>query len=225
MDRKKLLFIINNLFIFITTAIAVPVTLIVGSRAARLDDLGYPYWGHVVSFTILSNIFLGLVALATAIVAFISFHRDRELPRALSAWYLTAASAGMLTFLTVVLFLAPVRAIGGKNYFDMLIETMFFLHFFNPLLAAFTFIGLSGDAKISLKSRLLATFPIIIYAVPYITCVVFLKIWPDFYGVTFGGRYYLIPLVFVVFWSVLFGIASALAYLHNKRLQKTPKIC
>lgn len=225
MNRKNLFFIFSNLFIFITTAIAVPVTLIVGSRATRLDDLGIPYWEHIATFTILSNIFLGLIALISTVFAIICLSRHRPLPKALSTWYLTATSAVMLTFLTVILFLAPMRVISGKSYFDMLLESMFFLHFFNPILAAVTFVFLLDGAKINLKSRLLAVLPIVIYAVPYITCVVFLKTWPDFYGVTFGGRYYLTPLVFVIFCLVLFGIASTLAFFHNKRLQKTPEMC
>lgn len=225
MNRKNLLFIISNLFIFITTAIAVPLTLIIGSRASRLDNLGLPYWAHIATFTIISNIFLGLIALIAAVFAIVCFNKHRPLPKALSTWYLAAASAGMLTLLTVVFFLAPMRAINGKNYFDMLLEMMFFLHFLSPLLFALTFVFLYRSTKIGLKSRLLATLPVVIYAVPYVICVIFLKIWPDFYGVTFGGRYYLTPLVFVVFWLVIFGISTTLAFLHNKSLQKTPKIC
>lgn len=214
---KKKLFIINNLFIFITTIVAVSIVLIFGSRAVRIDGISNPYWQQIATFTILSNIFLGLVALVAAVIGIINY-KKRQLPKALSTWYLVATSSGMLTVLTVLLFLAPMRAINGKNYFDMLLEPMFFLHFFNPILAAITFIFFSGNTKVGLKSRLLATLPIIFYAIPYITCVVILKIWPDFYGVTFGGRYYLTPLVFMVFCLVLFGISSGIAALHNKRL-------
>ena len=220
--NKKILFIINNLFIFITTAIAVPVTLIFGSRAVRIDNIDSPYWMQIITFTLLSNIFLGIVAFFAFIIGLKK--RKKTLPKNLSTWYLVAASSAMLTFLTVILFLAPTRAFNGKNYFDMLLEPMFFLHFLNPLLAAITFIFFT-DHKINLKARLLAVLPIAIYAIPYILCVVVFKIWPDFYGVTFGGRYYLTPLVFLVFCLVLFGISSALAFLHNKKLQKTPKIC
>ena len=216
MDKKKILFILSNLFIFITTAIVVPVNLIVGSRAARLDGSTYPYWGHIVSFTVQSNIFLGIVALIAAIMGIYAYRKKLPLKKGLFTWYLIAASAGMLTCLTVIFFLAPMRAAGGKNYFDMLLETMFFMHFLNPVLAALTLVFLSGDTKIAKKARYLAVLPIIIYAVPYIICVVFAKVWPGFYGVTFGGRDYLIPLVFVVFCLALFGISSALAYFHNK---------
>lgn len=217
MDKKRLLYIINNLFIFITTAIAVPVTLIFGSRALRLDGVTYPYWMQIVTFTLLSNIFMSIVALVAAVIA-IKNHKKSQ--KTLNTWYFVAASACTLTFLTVVFFLSPMRALNGKNYFDMLLEPMFFLHFLNPVLAAITFVFLSGNTKINLKSRFLAVIPIALYAIPYIICVVVLKIWPDFYGVTFGGRYYLTPLVFVVFCFALFCIASGLAFFHNKLSSK-----
>lgn len=221
MNRK--LFTVINFFIAIATVTAIVVTLIVGSRASRLDELGIPYWEHIVTFTILSNIFLGLVALVAGIISLV--RRKKPLPRALKTWYLVAASAGMLTFLTVVLFLGPTRVMRGKNYLDLLAETMFFLHFFDPILAAVTLVFFPETTKITLKSHFLATLPIVLYAIPYVIFVIFLKIWPDFYGVTFGGHYYLTPFVFLVFWGAIFGIASLLAFLHNKRLQKTPKIC
>lgn len=220
MDRKKLTFIIINLFVFITTAIAVPVTLIFGSRATRLDDLGIPYWQHVATFTILSNIFLGLIALAATIFGLRNYKHQKPFPKSFPTWYLVATSSGMLTFLTVVLFLGPMRAINGKDYFDMLLEPMFFLHFLNPVLAAVAFIFLSSFPRATLRSRLLSIAPIVIYAIPYVTCVVFLKIWPDFYGLTFGGRYYLVPLVFLGICLIVFAISSALSFFHNKFTQK-----
>ena len=223
---KKRLFIAINFFIFITTAIAVPVTLVVGSRTTRLDGGDIPYWQHIATFTILSNIFLGLVAIVTAIIA--AAKKDKPFSLALLTWYLAAASAGLVTFFTVVFFLAPVRVANGKNYFDMLVETMFFLHFLNPVLAASAFVFLTGHSKITLKSRLLATSPVLVYSVPYILNVVFLKTWPDFYGLTFGGKYFLLPLVFAVFIFFIFGIASLLVFLRKratKPLQQTTKIC
>ena len=212
-DRKNCLFIIINLFIFITTAIAVPVSLTVGSRSARLDNLGMPHGQHIVTFTLLSNIFLGITALVSAIL---KIHREKTSNR-LGTWYLTAATAGMITCLTVLFFLGPVRATSGKNYFDLILEPMFFLHFLNPILAAISFMFLLKGNHVGLKSRLLAIMPIIIYAVPYILFVAILQIWPDFYGLTFGGKYYLMPLVFAAFSLVSFLVASVLAYFHNKK--------
>lgn len=230
MNRNRKIFIILNLFIFVAMVIAVASTLIIGSRATRLDDgtsagsaqltngtfgnVKIEHWHHIVSFTILSNIFLGIVALISAIVAL--KNPQKELPRKLSTWYLVAASSTMLTCITVIFFLAPMRAIGGKNYFDMLLEQMFFLHFLNPILGAICYIFFfETKEKISFKPCLLAILPPVIYSTPYIFYVCIIKSWPDFYGLTFGGRYYIIPFVYLIFCSVMFVISTSLAAFHN----------
>ena len=214
-NSRNRYFIVINLLIFVFALIAVPVSLTVGSRSSRLDHLTMPHWQHIVTFTLLSNIFLSITALITAIIKM----RRQNTPPSLDTWYLTAATAGMITFLTVILFLAPMRAMNGKDYFDLLLEPMFFLHFLNPVLAAISFMFLLKDHKTTLKSRLIAMLPILIYAIPYILFVVILQIWPDFYGLTFGGKYYLMPLVFAVFSLISFLIASVLSYFHNKNQQ------
>lgn len=230
MNRKREIFIWVNLAIFITMIIAVTSTLIVGSRATRLDGdtavgasqltdgtfggVKIEYWYHVVSFTILSNIFLGVVALVSAIIAMRK--PQKAFSQRLTTWYLVAASSGMLTFLTVLLFLAPMRAINDKNYFDMLLEQMFVLHFLNPILCAINYVlFLETKEKVGLKPRLLALLPPIIYASPYIIFVCIIHWWPDFYGLTFGGNNYLILPVFIIFCLFMFGISSTLAALHN----------
>lgn len=216
-ELKKYSFTIINLFIFITTAIAVPITLLVGSRSTRLDGGDIPYWQHIATFTILSNIFLGIVAL---ILAILNVTKKDKFPNSTQLnWYLAATSAGLVTFFTVILFLAPMRAMHGKNYFDMIVETMFFLHFLNPILAAIAFIFFTGNHPINLKSRLLATLPVFFYAIPYFLNVVIFKTWPDFYGLTFGGKYFLLPLVFAAFILLVFGIASLLVFLRRKAKQ------
>lgn len=230
MNRKRKIFICLNLFIFITMLIAVISTLAYGSRGARLDNgiavgaselndgtfggTKVEYWHHVVSFTVLSNIFLGIVALVAAIIAI--KHPRKPLSKTLSIWYLVAASSAMLTCLTVIFFLAPMRAMQGKNYFDMLLEQMFFLHFINPILGAVSYIFfLDTTEKVKLKTCLFTILPPVIYSSPYIFCVCVVRCWPDFYGLTFGGRYYIIPFVYLAFCVVTFVIGSSLAALHN----------
>ena len=82
--NKNTLFTIINLFIFITTAIAVPVTLVVGSRSTRLDGGDIPYWQHVATFTILSNIFLGIIALVATILSI--KNSKKSLPQSFSSF-------------------------------------------------------------------------------------------------------------------------------------------
>ncbi len=222
---KNLFFVINNLFIFVTAAIAVTVTLIIGSHTAHVDNSPFPYWQHIATFTILSNIFLGLVAGICAFTVIYSKLRKIAIPhqRAIELWYLTATTAAMITCVTVVFFLAPARVSRGGNYLDPFLETLFFLHFFNPLLAAITFVFTTNNTKISFKTRLLTTLPIVAYAIPYFTCVMVLKIWPDFYGLTFGGRLYITPIVLAVFIVVSLAISSVLVKLRNV-LQNKPSV-
>ncbi len=201
-------------------AIAVPITLIIGSRATRLDDLGIPYWQHVATFTILSNIFLGIVAFVSAVTKYYSIKHHQKPFTSLDTLYLMATTAGMITFLTVIFFLAPMRAMNGKNYFDLLLEPMFFLHFLNPVLAAISYMFLLKERRATFTSRIFAITPIVVYAVPYTLLVAIFKIWPDFYGLTFGGKYYLMPLVFIGFSLFSFATASILSYFHNKTIPK-----
>ncbi len=215
---KKRLFIISNLFIFITTFIMVPITLIFGSIASQKDGGPFAYWQHIVTFTILSNIFLGVVAGISAYTGFRCLKSKEELPKSLITWYLIAATSTMLTCLVVLFFLAPARAASGKNYFDMILGSMFFLHFFNPILATITLVFFADSHELTLKSRLLSLLPPTIYAIPYVINVVFLKIWPDFYGLTFGGQLIFLPFVFIALCLIVFTIASAISYCHNRKI-------
>lgn len=217
-STKDLVFIINNLFIFITTVIAVPVTLIIGSRTTRMDGGDIPYWQHVATFTILSGIFLGLVAGVSAFTYIYAKFTKIQIPhkKAITIWYLIATTASMITCLTVLIYLAPARVItkGGK-YLDLIAEMMFFLHFLNPLLSAITYVFATDNIQINFRTRLLTTLPIVIYSIPYVLCVMVFKIWPDFYGLTFGGRYYLAPVAFAVFIMLSLVISTGLIKIKN----------
>ena len=217
MDRKTKIFIINNLIIFLLAAIAVPVTLIVGSRTTRLDNSPYPYWMHIVSFTLLSAIFMGLVAGISAFTTLFAKLRGIPVPgkKAMRNWYLAASTASMITCLTVVCFLAPMRVAKGGNYFDPLLETMFFLHFFNPVFSVITYILTADKTKITFKTLFLSALPFIIYSAVYALCVIVFKVWPDFYGLTFDGKYYLVPIVFIVFVIVSNCITAGIIKLGN----------
>lgn len=215
--RRKL-FIGNNLFIFVMTAIMVTITLVFGSVASQKDNLPFAYWQHIATFTILSNIFLGIISLISAIIGIRDYKTNKELPRWLVTWYLIATTSMSLTFLVVVFYLAPSRVISGKNFFDMLIGPMFFLHFLDPILSVITFIFLlNNKEKVTLRDRLLALIPPTIYAIPYFICTAVLKIVPDFYGLTFGGRIYLTLLLAGAFGLFIFGISSLLSYCHNRQ--------
>ena len=216
--NKKLIFTLINAFLFISTIIVTYFTLTRGTVAGQVDTGERVGWFYIVTFTVESNILLGIVASVATVFGIRSLLKHHPLPESLSTWYLIAASSAMLTCLTVIFFLAPIRAMRGRNYFDMLAGPMFFFHFFNPILAAITLIFFTDKPKLTLKSRILSILPPAIYAIPYIINVVILENWPDFYGLTFGGQLIFPPLVLLIFCLAVFAISSALSYCHNRKI-------
>ena len=221
MSKKRTLwFTLINTFLFISTIIVTYVTLSFGTVAGQVDTNVEESWFYILTFTVQSNILLGLIAFAGAIFGARNLKGNKSIPKSFITWYLVAASAAMLTAITVILFLAPGRALQGKNYFEMLMGPMFFFHFFNPFLSAIALIFFTGGEKLNLKNCLFSLIPPTAYAVPYILNVVILKNWYDFYGFTFGGNNWVVPLVFIVFAGITFSIAALLASCHNRYARK-----
>lgn len=215
--KRMLWFAIINAFLFLTTIIVCYITLRFGTVAGQVDTNVEQGWFYIVTFTVQSNILLGLVALVNLIFSIRNLKWDKPVPRAVFNWYLVASSAAMLTALVVIFFLAPLRAVSGRNYFDMLLGPMFFFHFFNPFLSAAAFIYLTPRIRFARPDCYLALIPPIAYAGPYILNVIILENWPDFYSFTFGGHNWAILPVFIVISTITFSIASLLVYLHNHR--------
>lgn len=218
LPKKRILwFNIINIFLFITTIIVAYITLSFGTVAGQVDTNEKEGWFYIVTFTVQSNILLGLIALINLIFGVRSLKLNKPIPRAVLNWYLVASSAAMLTALVVIFFLAPMRAIGGRNYFDMLLGPMFFFHFFNPFLSAAAFIYLTPAIRFARPDCFLALIPPIAYAGPYILNAIILQNWPDFYNFTFGGHNWAILPVFIVISTITFSTASFLVHLHNHR--------
>lgn len=209
MPNKKTLFNLINLYFLISTILVTYFTVAFGTVAGQVDTGSSYGLSYLATFTVESNIFLGL----TALVSLIATRKNKQNP----TLYLIAATLVVLTCLVVVLYLSPLRVAAGKGYFDMLMGPMFFFHFFNPLLAALTLIFLfPSREKLTLKSRLFALLPLSLYGVFYFAGVI-AGLFPDFYSLTFSGRYYFIPLVVLIIASLVFGIASTLAHFYNRR--------
>lgn len=217
--KRTLGFILVNIFLFVSTIIVTYITLNFGTLAGQVDTNVEESWFYVLTFTVQSNILIGLIAFFCAIYGIISFKKSKPIPKLLLTLDLMATSAGMLTVLTVLLFLAPRRAMQGRSYFDMILGPMFFFHLFNPLLSAFAIVFLAPETKLTKKDCLFALIPPFLYAIPYVLNVVFLHTWYDFYGFTFGGKNWTVLPVFAVVSLITFGIATGLAYLHNKQIK------
>lgn len=209
MPNKKTLFNLANIYFLISTILVTYFTVAFGTVAGQVDTGSSYGLSYLATFTVESNIFLGL----TALVSLIATRKNKPNP----TLYLIAATLVVLTCLVVVLYLSPLRVAAGKGYFDMLMGPMFFFHFFNPLLAALTLIFLfPSREKLTLKSRLFALLPLSLYGVFYFAGVI-AGLFPDFYSLTFSGRYYFIPLVVIIIASLVLAVASTLAHFYNRR--------
>lgn len=209
MPNKKTLFNLANIYFLISTILVTYFTVAFGTVAGQVDTGSSYGLSYLATFTVESNIFLGL----TALVSLIATRKNKPNP----TLYLIAATLVVLTCLVVVLYLSPLRVAAGKGYFDMLMGPMFFFHFFNPLLAALTLIFLfPSREKLTLKSRLFALLPLSLYGVFYFAGVI-AGLFPDFYSLTFSGRYYFIPLVVLIIASLVLAVASTLAHFYNRR--------
>ena len=221
LKKRTLWFTIINIFLFITTIIVTYITLSFGTVAGQVDTNVEEGWYYILTFTVQSNILLGTIASFGAIFGLRNLKKNKPIPKSYLTWYLVASSAAMLTAITVIFFLAPGRALQGKNYFDMVLGPMFFFHFFNPFLSAFALIFLTPKDKLGIKNCLFALIPPVAYAVPYILNVVILKSWYDFYGFTFGGNNWAIFPVFLTISLITFSIALLLSSSHNRYAKRT----
>lgn len=174
-------------------------------------------WTAMRYFTTLSNIFVAIAAAVLVAIHIRNAARDvYDVPKwAITLKYIATVSV-TVTFLTVVFFLAPITALGGKSYFLLFEGNQFILHFLSPVMAIVSFIFFDGWEKLPFKSTFLTVIPTIIYSFVYIPMVVIVKAWPDFYFFTFGGHYYITPVVAIVMYGVTYGIGVIEWHLRRK---------
>ena len=172
-------------------------------------------------FTVLSNVFVAVVAVLLIVHNIKNIvHDTYEYPEWLITLKHTATTAVTITFLTVLLFLAPSFAIAGKGYFTLFLGTHIYMHLLNPVLAVLSYVFFESRHNITLKKSLYALLPVAIYAVIYTTMVVFVGEanggWPDFYNFTFGVHNWAVPISAIGMHLVTFIISLVLSKWHNK---------
>ncbi len=172
-------------------------------------------------FTVLSNFFVAIVAVMVIVRNIKNLvHDSYDYPTWLITLKHVATTAVTITFLTVLLFLAPSFAIAGKGYFTLLLGTHCYMHVLNPVLAILSYVFFESCHNINLKQSLYGLLPVAIYAVIYTTMVVFVGEanggWPDFYNFTFGGHNWVIPISATVMLMANFIISLLLSKWHNK---------
>ncbi|MBQ7164823.1 MAG: hypothetical protein IJR61_05790 [Clostridia bacterium] len=181
--------------------------------------LDFKRWKCLRYFTNLSNIYAAVAACVVLVFNFKNAVKDEfSLPKSVIYLKFSATAAVAVTFLTVVLFLGPTVAASGNGYFTLFKQNNFFLHFLVPVLSILSFVFLDRGEKTPLKSTIFGLLPTVAYSVVYVVMVVFIggeNGWPDFYGFTFGGRMWAVPLSVIGMYAATFGISAGLRALRN----------
>ena len=225
MSKKKICLnisaIVVNLFIFVST-ITYTVLGLNGYIASENRFRGRPDPTYLRFFTTLSNVYSAIIALLFVILLIIYFKKDKVFPKWMKIVYASAVTSVMLTFFTVILFLEPTMMAQGYK-FTFLYWGMDYLlfHAINPLLALISYLFFFKGEKLNWKHLFFTVIPMGIYTCIYTPCVL-THTWPDFYGFTFGGKYYLtaivLPVMLIATYAISFGI-NLLSNLIDKKLK------
>ena len=226
MNKKRMVFnisaIVINSFVFVSTIVYVVLGLN-GYIASEHRFRGRPDPTYLRYFTTLSNLFCAIVCMLIAILIIINFKKDKVYPRWIKLIYHSAVTSVMLTFFTVILFLEPTQMAQGRSFFFLYWGMDYLLfHAINPLLALISYLFFFKGEKLNWKHLFFTIIPMVIYSCVYTPCVISHQ-WPDFYGFTFGGKYYLtaivLPAMLLATYAISFGI-NVLTNLLDKKLKK-----
>ena len=173
-----------------------------------------------MTFTGLSNIFIGLVCLACAIYRLVK--KEKILPKLLFVLKIIALADISITFITTACYLAPSL---GASWWRLYINNNIFNHFLTPVVAVVTFIIFEDYVEISKNYCCFATVPIILYGCLYVPNVYShlnedgsTNLTYDIYGFArFGPG--ILALFSLVFIAISIGL-TMLFWFINKNFQK-----
>ena len=171
----------------------------------------------LMTFTGLSNVFIGVVCLACAIYRIVK--KEMVLPKVLFILKIIALADITITFVITATYLAPSI---GSSWWRLYINNNIFNHFLTPLVAIVTFILLEEYVAINWKCCFYSLVPIGAYGIMYLINV-YTHLTPegktsldyDIYGFCRFGVGVLI--LFLIGFALLsFGL-TYLYYFRNKQ--------
>ncbi len=170
-------------------------------------------------FTNLSNI---LVAMTASIILPFNIngiiHGKNEIPLWAQACKFVGTVSVTVTFLTVILFLGPMF-----GWEIMFAGPCLYLHLITPLLAIFSFCVAECENKYPFYLTYIGLAPTFVYSILYLFMVAIFKRWEDFYGFTFGGKMWVIPISLIAMYiaTYVFAVGNwALQNLCHKKIGK-----
>ena len=216
MERKKLfniLSLVTNILVVVLVTWAVCFYFFHTGTGNMLAH-GTQYFRF---FTIDSNI---LAAIASLIYIYFNvmklIGKDIQIPNWLRIFKFVATNTVAVTFFVVLFLLTPMSMYqDGASFWFLYEDNCAILHGVGPILAMLTLIVFEKDDLFEKKYTYFQFVPVALYGLIYLICVVFAKVWPDFYGFTFDGRYYLSPIAAILVFGVSYGAAELMYFLQK----------
>ena len=145
-------------------------------------------------FTNISNLTVGLLALANSVFLTISLIKNKIVfPKILSILKIVGISMTTLTFFTVLFVIAPMT-----SFTEMYENVRFITHLVVPILVVVSYLFYEEKTLFEWKYSFFGIIPMVIYGCIYIPNVVFLKRWPDLYSINTYGLWYIFVIVFCI---------------------------
>ena len=198
MNRKTIKKTLNCL-ILISVIIGAVIMFRSKASATGLTSSG---WRNLKYYTVLSNIFAGIVAAMQMVC-------DARGRKPLVSLKLTAATATALTFLVVAGFFGPLY--GWIQFYQ---GSNLFFHRIVPLLCILEFILMEDSDTLTIRHCMLASLSTVVYGLAYVINLIIngIGVWPDtndWYGFVNWG-YGMAAVIFTGIILVSFGIACLL---------------
>ena len=163
MKSKRLLvsFILNLvIFSFVLTGTIIAFVIGDGILTATFPEI-------LKYFTFQSNIFMGIVAFIYAYYQLQILRGKKEnIPHVLNVFYHVGTTAVGLTFLIVIIFLAP-----GYGFDKMYNYANLFFHALAPVVAIANYLFFNKECRIRVVDTLFAMVPCILYGIVYFIVV------------------------------------------------------
>lgn len=165
-------------------------------------------------FTILSNVFCALAALILVVFEYLYLDYNIDIPRwVLVLKYISSVSVA-ITFTTCVVFLGPLLMSMGESYFSLFSDNNLTLHLIVPVLSIASTILLEPN-PLTIKKSYYGLISIYLYSLVYCPLVL-VGIWPDFYGFTFGGKLWVVPISIVMMYGLSLLLSSVILKLQKR---------
>ena len=159
-NKKYIAVIVMDLLVFVCMSLGVSFSIF---HVRFMGDYpGLVSLPLLMTFTGLSNVFVGLVCLVCALYRLIN--KNYSIPMVLFIIKLIAVAEISITFIITATYLSPSL---GSIWWRLYLNNNFFNHLITPVLAIISFVVLEEKREIKFSYSFLGTIPVSLYGAMY----------------------------------------------------------